>query len=200
MGSALSEKEVTVLQPHLQGFEAASLASVIWDAINQVGVDDEQEKMGIHFETGDTPAAIFWDETGPQHLPRKAFLQVMEMVAERTIESSYDLEKSKALGAVVSKLKLALVYLQREIQSMKGEEGGYSYRKHLESGASVTSAGDGIEEIRSHKISRSFAEPEEGSHAHMLAHRQSGKGMEGVVERLPELKRRYQFLLEDHRD
>ena len=50
MGSALSARERKDLKPHLQGIEPSSLAAVIWDSINSVGIDDEVEIFGVHYE------------------------------------------------------------------------------------------------------------------------------------------------------
>ena len=202
MGSALSQEESKAIQPHLHGFEPASLASVIWDSLNKVGVDDEMEKMGIDFGTNDEEGqagVVFWDESGVTQLPRKVFLQVLEYVAEQTIdsyESNYDLDKSPALAATVHKLQLAFAHLRREIQSMKGDEDVSVYRERLDSGVSVEqSDSEGtsiVEELRTRKGSWHWANGEPDDFARLHERRRSSKGIVGVVERLPELRRRYE--------
>ena len=39
-----------MLLPHLQGFDPQTLSSIVWDTINCIGVHDQREHFGIHFD------------------------------------------------------------------------------------------------------------------------------------------------------
>ena len=203
MGSVLSAREQKALKPHLQGIEPASLAAVVWDSINSVGVDDDLEKLGIHFvngtefEDGGQARVIFWDEIGANDLPRKVFLEILLMVGDEIVqeyENNYDLEASTDLGTAVKKLQVALVSLRETIDSLTDEECAKTYRERLDSGISVNEGSvsdDLIEEIRTRRGSYMWTNGEPESEAAYGGRRQS-KGIESVFERLPDLKKRYE--------
>ena len=202
MGNILSYKEQKALKPHLQGIEPASLAAIIWDSINFIGVDDDMEKLGIHFVSGTEledqgqARVIFWDDVGVTDLPRKVFLEILLMIGEQLMkeyESNYDLERTTDLGTAVNKLQVALVSLQETLDVLSGEEGAKTYRERLDSGANTNNgsiSNNLIEEIRSRRGSYMWTNGEPVSQSINTKHRQS-KGIEGVFDRLPELRRRY---------
>ena len=39
-----------MLLPHLQGFDPQTLCSIVWDTIDSIGVHDQWERFGIHFD------------------------------------------------------------------------------------------------------------------------------------------------------
>ena len=202
MGNILTFKEQKALKPHLQGIEPASLAAIIWDSINYVGVDDDTEKIGIHFTNGtefeDSGQArvIFWDDIGATDLPRKVFLEILLMMGEQIVneyESNYDLERATDIGTAVNKLQLALVSLHETIGGLSQEEGAKTYRDRIDSGASLPGdqiSDNLIEEIRTRRGSYMWTNGEQGRESMNVKRRQS-KGIEGVIDRLPELRRRY---------
>lgn len=202
MGSVLSAREQKALKPHLQGIEPSSLAAVIWDSINSVGVDDDIEKLGIHFvngtefEDGGQARVIFWDEIGASDMPRKVFLEVLLMVGEEIVkeyENNYDLETSTDLGTAVNKLQVAMVSLRETIDGLADEECAKTYRERLDSGVSMNedpASDDLIEEIRTRRGSYMWTNGEPESEPAYTGRRQS-KGIESVIERLPDLRRRY---------
>ena len=201
MGNVLSYKEQKALKPHLQGIEPASLAAIIWDSINLVGVDDDLEKIGIHFinesELDDSSQSqvIFWDENGATDMPRKVFLEVLLMIGEQIVneyESNYDLEKATDLGTAVNKLQLALVSLNETIQSLP-DEGSKTYRERLDSGVLTSDehiSDNLIEKVRTRRGSYMWTNGETENLPTNVGRRRS-KGIEGVIDRLPELRRRY---------
>lgn len=203
MGGVLSAREQKALKPHLQGIEPASLAAVIWDSINSVGVDDDLEKLGIHFvngtefEDGGQARVIFWDEIGASDMPRKVFLEILLMVGDEIVqeyENNYDLEASTDLGTAVKKLQVALVSLRETIDGLTDEESAKTYRERLDSGVSMNEdpvSDDLIEEIRTRRGSYMWTNGEPEGEAVYGGRRQS-KGIESVFERLPDLKRRYE--------
>lgn len=201
MGSVLSVREQKALKPHLQGIEPGSLAAVIWDSINSVGVDDDIEKLGIHFvngtefEDGGLARVIFWDEIGASDMPRKVFLEVLLMVGEEIMqeyENNYDLETSTDLGTAVNKLQVAMVSLRETIDDLTDEESAKTYRERLDSGVSINEdpvSDDLIEEIRTRRGSYMWTNGEPESEVY--TGRRQSKGIESVIERLPDLRRRY---------
>jgi hypothetical protein len=200
MGSVLSTREQKALKPHLQGIEPGSLAAVVWDSINSVGVDDELEKLGIHFingtefEDGGQARVIYWDEIGANDMPRKVFLEILLLVGDEIVqeyEDNYDLETSTDLGTAVKKLQVALVSLRETIDGLAHEECAKTYRERLDSGVSMNEdpvSDDLIEEIRTRRGSYMWTNGEPESEAAYGGRRQS-KGIESVFERL---KRRYE--------
>lgn len=201
MGSTLSMSEERELAIQLQGLEPASLASIIWDSINSVGVDDKQEKFGIDFSGGkDSQKVTFWDSGDVTEMPRKVFLEIIQMASEKIIseyENNYDLEKSHELQTPVNKLRLAKQYLQREIRLLEGQVNIKEYCENLESG---TSAKDElkdenfVEEVRTRRATWVWSN---GGHSksndgYNPSRRRTSKGLEAVVDRLPELRSRYE--------
>ena len=203
MGNLLSVREQRALKPHLQGIEPSSLAAIIWDSMNLVGVDDDVEKLGIHFmnesefEEGGQARVVFWDEIGATDMPRKVFFEVLLLVGEEIVEeyeNNYDLEISTDLGTAVKKLQLALVSLRESIDTLTNEEGAKTYRERLDSGGDKNeepASDDLIEEIRSRRGSYMWTNGEPDSEALYNTGRRASKGIEGVIDRLPDLRRRY---------
>jgi len=115
MGGALSAEEKKMLIPHLQDFNLDTLSAIIWDTINLVGVDDEREKFGIHFdepkpeeenpkeenpeeeqeketnkvqekETNKEQMVTFWDGENVQTLPFLIFADIILYIGEEKIK------------------------------------------------------------------------------------------------------------------
>lgn len=201
MGNILTSKEQKALKPHLQGIEPASLAAIIWDSINFVGVDDDIEKLGIHFVNGTDfeesgqARVIFWDDSRASELPRRVFLEILLMVGQQLVneyESNYDLETATDLGTAVNKLQLALLSLHETIDGLSSEEGAKAYRERVDSGAGLTDypiSDNVIEKIRTRRGSYMWTNGEPENDA--TTNRRQSKGIEGVIDRLPELRRRY---------
>lgn len=154
MGGALSHEEEKQLVPHLENFEPDSLSSVIWDTINLVGVDDERDNFGIHFDAAEESQAegvkeedkeqnvVFWDGDEAQDLPLPVFMDIIVMVGEATVkryEENYNLEENKEVEAGVNKLKLAMEYLQRALQVSHRPETLGEYRNRIDSMQSISS-------------------------------------------------------------
>ena len=142
MGNTLSTDEKQQLQPYLEGFNPALLSVIIWDTIKEVSQDDDQDEFGIHFSTPDevkmygNSTVTFWDDNGLQQLPRKIFLQILQFVAETTLENytmAYDLEHSPELQSGVFRLELALKNLVNEIDTLDDDEDVKQYRERIES-------------------------------------------------------------------
>ena len=142
MGNTLSTDEIQQLQPYLEGFNPALLSVIIWDTIKEVSQDDDQDEFGIHFSTPDevkmygNSTVTFWDDNGLQQLPRKIFLQILQFVAETTLENytmAYDLEHSPELQSGVFRLELALKNLVNEIDTLDDDDDVKQYRERIES-------------------------------------------------------------------
>ena len=203
MGNLLSVREQKALKPHLQGIEPSSLAAIILDSINLVGVDDDVEKLGIHFmndsefEEGGQARVIFWDEIEATDMPRKVFLEILQLVGEEIVEeyeNNYDLDKSTDLGTAVKKLQVALVSLRETIDTLTNEEDAKAYRERLDSGEDTNEdslSGKLIQEIRSRRGSYMWTNGEAEGEAWYNSGRRVSKGIEGVIDRLPDLRRRY---------
>lgn len=200
----LSKREERELAIHLQGIEPVSLATIIWDSINCVGVDDEHAKFGIDFSGGkvssDSPKVLFWDKGDATGMPRKVFLEILQMVSEKIIEdyeNNYDLEKSHELQSAVNKLRLAKQHLQKEIRLVDGQVGAKEYRERLDSGICTEeeqpTAEDLVDEVRTRRGSWMWTTGEQHSFdSYNGGRRRMSKGLEAVVDRLPELRRRYE--------
>ncbi|XP_064396573.1 uncharacterized protein LOC135343542 [Halichondria panicea] len=198
MGSVLSKMEEKEMTSYLQGIQPASLASIVWDTINSVGVDDESEKFGISFEgEKKSPKVMFWDNGEVTEMPRKVFLEILEMMSGRVLEAyetEYNIEESPELKSGVDKLKLAKTRLQKEIESLRGHEGAKDYRKRLDSIQRVedeSKAKEMVQEVRQRRGSMTWSISEDN----LLDERErrlSNKGLEGVVDRLPDLRRKYE--------
>ena len=203
MGSALSARERKDLKPLLQGIEPSSLAAVIWDSINSVGVDDELENFGVHFlngtefEDGGEARVIFWDEIGANDMPRKVFLEILLVMGDeiaQEYEDNYDLELSTDLGTAVRKLQVALISLRETLEGLTDDQCTKAYRERLDSGVSMNEdpiSDELVEEIRTRRGSYMWTNSDQESEAAYGGRRQS-KGIESVFERLPDLKRRYE--------
>lgn len=88
-----------------------SLAMVIWDSLSYTGVHDVNNSFGIHFTRQARPEVILWEFDDSVKLPRRAFLEVLELAAEHTLNSTTNKD--------ISRLKRALKYLKREISHLK---------------------------------------------------------------------------------
>ena len=137
-GFGLSKQQAKDLVPFLDGFDAGHLADVIWDAIMCVGFDDVAEGFGVFFsDDGQTQglgvslggavgrnSVFYWDTQGTMKLPRKAFLQVMELIAVHTLttppasvaETGVDEEQVMKEEANRSRLRIALRALQKKLK------------------------------------------------------------------------------------
>ena len=196
MGATLSKDEEQELASHLLGIEPASLAAVIWDTMNNVGVDDENDKFGINFEAeGETSQVMFWDNGEAIEMPHRVFLEILDMMSGRiitTYETDYDLDKSPELKFGVDKLVLARQHLQKDIGSMHGQECAKHYRSRLDSILSVEDEGiaeEMVQEVRQRRGSMMWSN---GQSSVDSRRRMSSRGLEAVVDRLPELRKRYE--------
>lgn len=213
MGHVLSKEEVQVLQPHLLGFNPSSLAAVIWDTIQEVSQDNKDEGLGIHFSTTseghhETPMVTFWDELGVGQLPRKVFLEILQFIGEFTMNSvsknTPDLQVLSVTTHDLHRLKLALNELNIKLASLTSEEGSAIYRRRIDSGidigsntTSVAGSAEILDKLRVNNGSCDWINSEDDAflpqNPHLSQHGNRGsKGMEAVVERLPELRTRYE--------
>ncbi len=191
MGSSLSRDEEKDLIAQLSGIQPASMAAIVWDTINNVGLDDEQDKFGISFE-GDkeTSKVTFWDKGDATEMPKKVFLGILETMCNSIIkvyETDYNLERSPELKTGVDKLRMAQGHLRKEIATLPVQEGVLDYRKRLDNLASadnVATAAEMVAETRQRRGSMSW------SNANPLI--STNRGLEAVIDRLPELRRRYE--------
>lgn len=157
MGGVLSSEEKEHIAPHLLGFQPSELCSLVWDSINEVGMEprDSQDnssnyhprKIGISFKGafGEAEAAseikkensvVFWDGMDTTHLPKRVFLEVLKMTGEElvsTYEQNYELERMTDLGFAVAELKHALSCLDQHISSTLGsQESAGEYKRRLD--------------------------------------------------------------------
>lgn len=135
MGNVFSQEEKKELAPHLIGYEPAALASVMWDCINEIEMNDKEENFGISFNGAvSSNHIIFWDDSDVTDLPKNVFLEILKMLGEevvRTFQDNYDLERSAQLNLAVNKLKISLKYLERHLSSLEGKVDVMEYRKSL---------------------------------------------------------------------
>ncbi len=217
MDQSLSKEELQLLQPHLVSFDTSALATVIWDAIQEVALDNKDEGFGIHFSTSDdnNPIVTFWDETGINRLPRETFLEVLRYIGECTMTSASENGcgcSSKAphseKGCGLHRLKLALDQLNIKIAQLTNEADSKKYRISVDSGIETTtnnnrssrSASETLHKLRLQSGSCDlvssdddvFQDPCNASGKRRNSSATPSKGMEAVVNRLPELRSRYE--------
>ena len=213
MRNALNEEEMRELQSLVEGINPEGLAKVVRHSIHRIGKNVHGE-FGIHFTqleeeaAGAVPMAIFWQDSNPsQHMSRKMFLSILEFVAEQAIDE-HDSENS-AMSAGVKKLETALEALKKEISAMPS----MTYNDRYDSGfmESVESGTWTIQELPS-PLTEAWESTDlddvfvaettqQRERQYPLYHRNEqkrrhsssrGRGIEGVVERLPELRIRYE--------
>ena len=195
MGTVLSAIEKEQASHTLEGINPVGLTAVIWDSINQVGMDDAHEYVGIQFDTDDAgySRVIFWDADGPPlPMPRKVFLEILLFASTDILKAIKSTESSDEF----ERLTLAIKHLQQEVDSCPGET-VEEYRKLLDDGRVPNSPQESVEEVRVRRGSclwaNGDADAENWSSIQARRRRsRSTKGIEGVVERLPELRKRYE--------
>lgn len=124
MGNLLSEEQSHIIQPHVDGFDPSSLATVIWDTLREIGQDDKHDNFGIDFSKPDEdrnnhPTVTFWDGDNMDQLPQHEFLRILEYIAENTLMSYadlYDLKLSPEIATKTVRLERALDALRRALQ------------------------------------------------------------------------------------
>ena len=97
-----SEQELVQLTSLMGDFNPGQLANVIWDALQGVGFDDVRKGLGVFFESENSqcsPTVLYWDSIGAMKLPKKAFLQILELIAIHTLTNS-----SRQMGATQNEL------------------------------------------------------------------------------------------------
>ena len=122
MGNILTRKERLVIQRYIRGTAPGCLSAVIWDSINQVGVDDTKENLGIYFGSLDNSGeskVVFWDKTdSPVQISRKLFLLTLEFVAQE-VAQQYKEHPVADAGTLrdMKRLYRAMKYLRIEIEN-----------------------------------------------------------------------------------
>ena len=218
MGQSLSKEELQLLQPHLASFDPSALATVVWDAIQEVALDNKDEGFGIHFNTSDdnNPIVTFWDETGINRIPKKTFLEILQYVGECTMTSASENGcgcSSKAphseMGCGLHRLKLALDQLNIKIEKLTPIKGdSKTYHISVDSGIETTtnnnrSSGSASEKLHKLRLKSGscdwvssdddvFEDPCNVTGKRRNSSGTPSKGMEAVVNRLPELRSRYE--------
>lgn len=210
MGTVLSKEELHLLQPHLVGFNPSSLATVIWDAIQEVCQDDKEEGFGIHFSSslnsqgcdGENPMVTFWDEMGIDQLPRKVFLELLQFIGEHTMNNL----STDTCNNDIHRLEMALAQLKVKLSLLVNEDGSVKYRERMDSGIDITSCTNNfsgsaelLDKIRSkngscgwiNSVEDDVFSPQPLSNIASQRRNSAVVGMEAVVERLPELRTRY---------
>lgn len=191
MGSVLSADEKRRVSEYVEGFNAAGLTAVIWDSINQVGLDDIHQNLGIQFDTDDAgySRVVFWSaQDPPLPMPRKVFLEILLFISSEVFKNSVQLTKSSDES---NRLALAIAHLQQEIDSCPGETAA-EHRQLLADGHVLDNLKESVEEVRVPCIWANNG-AEVGNWSSVQAERRrSTKGIVGVVERLPELRKRYE--------
>ena len=151
----ITQQEMDALVPVLEGFGTGQIADVIWDAITDIGFDDVSEGVGVFFgrEEGEgnvqqddsLTSVIFWDREGPMKLPKKAFLQILELIAVFALTSSKivtdpsmseEEREHEQMKEEMNRgrLRIAMMVLQKKISSNASFEGSLSYRYSVDSG------------------------------------------------------------------
>ena len=123
MNLNLSEEQELIVKNLLQHdpCQVDSLATVIWDSLSYIGINDVNNSFGIYFTKQATPEVVLWEFDSSVKLPRRAFLEVLELAAEYTLEATSNQD--------ISRLKRALKNLKQEIAHLKsfGESLQYYY-------------------------------------------------------------------------
>ena len=192
MGAALTASEKEQASHTLEGLNPAGLTAVIWDSISEVGMDDGHEYVGIQFDTDDAgySRVVLWDSDGPPlQMPRKVFLEIL-LFASTEILNKDNVERAKSSDEF-ERLALAIQHLQQEVDSCPGETAG-KYRQLLQ-GAYVPQVS--VEEVRIRRGSWTWANGDadvDNGSSIQARRRRNTVGIEAVVERLPELRKRYE--------
>lgn len=196
MGGALSQEEKKQLIPHLQDFNPISLSSIVWDTINVVGVDDERENFGIHFddcEKDEERNVVFWDGDDVHEIPFPVFMEILNLVCKETVkiyEEKYHLEEDKMVELGVMKLKLAMQCLQSILQSLHRTETLEDYRKRIDSRPRISLE----KKLSSKHMARARHGSFTWSSGELASPRGNGqkqnRGFESVITRMPELRKR----------
>jgi len=226
MGPALSLEEKKMLLPHLQGFNPQTLSGIIWDTINLIGVDDQRERFGIHFdepppdpdeeteepnessddkkdgkkkedngESSKEQMVNFWDGDDIQSLPLSIFSDILVHVGENTVqeyEQKYNLEEEKVLKIEVDKLKLALEYLSKKMQSMNRLETALEYREKIDKGQSSRGSCTDLQVVESARERRGTQMWSAGKN-YPEDSKRSKRGMMEIMFRLPGLQKAQGF-------
>lgn len=224
MGTIFSQEEKKELAPNLLGTDPMALATVIWDSINEEGMDSTEENeeggsFGITFNGDGTEEGknnvVLWNDGETTSLPKNVFLEIVKFSGEQVLESfeeNYDLERSKELGESVAMLRLALQQLEQYMSTVECTISAEAYRKlvdgkteteetesdddddsklppvpTLELARLPTATPTADEDDKDNSNSDEEATPPP---IDLLQRRRSTKGIEGVMDRLPELRRR----------
>ena len=199
MGTVLSANEKKQASHYLNGIRTVGLTAVIWDSINQVGLDDVHEHIGIQFDVDDAgySRVVFWDAEGPSlQMPRKVFLEILLFASN---EAFKDIAERTGSSDEVERLARAVTHLQHEVDSCPGQT-AEEYSKLLNDGhiPNSCSVQDSVEEVRVRRGTiidqvnvNSDVDVDNWSSIHSRR-RRSTKGINAVVERLPELRKRYE--------
>lgn len=113
MNLNLSKEQELFVRALLQQepFNVDSLATVIWDSLSYTGVNDVYNSFGIYFTKQARPEVVLWESDISVKLPRQAFLEVLELASEYTLQDTTNED--------VSRLQRALKYLKAEISRLK---------------------------------------------------------------------------------
>ncbi len=210
MGGVLSLEEKKQLLPHLQGFKPHTLSSIIWDTVNLIGVDDQRERFGIHFdepkneegsmkdeENGDSDqdnkqgeqTVTFWDGKEAHSLPLHIFIDILTYVGEETVKEyeANDLEEEKEIQTAVNQLKLSLEYLKNKLESIGRSETAEAYRTRLDEDESESRRDSLVDKVRERRGTQMWSAGE----SRQPTEKEQKKGIEGVMDRLPELHKRF---------
>lgn len=219
MGNVFSPAEKKEIAPHFDGIQPVSLAMVIWDSINEEGMDSRDQEdgsIGISFDGDGSEAGknsiTFWDNGETTTLPKNVFLEIMKMTGEQVVkvfEDNYDLQRSKELGESVAVLKAALEQLEEHMSTIESAVSVAEYRRLVDSETELEEMEsedetpvaaaldikvpvpppptDDIDADNSDSDDEVATPPPN----HLLQRRRSTRGIEGVMDRLPELRRRF---------
>lgn len=214
MGNVFSREEKKEIAPHFEGINPVSLAVVIWDCINEEGMDNRDKEVGISFDGDGSEAGknniTFWDNGETTSLPKNVFLEIMKMTGEQVVkifEDNYDLQRSKELLESVSVLKAALEHLEQHMSTVESKISAEEYRRLIDSETEpeeiewddeapvaavdiqvpvLTLPTDDTNADDSDSSDEAATPPPD----YLLQRRRSTRGIEGVMDRLPELRRR----------
>lgn len=211
--NALSEEEMRELQSQVEGIDPEGLAKVIYDSINRVGKHVRGE-FGVHFTqleeeaVGAVPIASCWqDDSPPQQMSRKSFLSILEFVAEQIL---HECESDNGdLSPGVNQLEEALEALKKEISALPSmtyhDRSDSGFTESVDSGflilqdpptplTDVWDSDDPDEVFIETPTPTQQGEEQHPTYRNEQNRRHSSsriRGIEEVMERLPELRFRY---------